>query len=63
MVTPDDAMEHMDRVVIAVTAAQRDPQRQGHHIDAALTATGDLQRALILCRLDYDHNQIRRTKA
>jgi len=62
MVTPDDAMEHMDRVVIAVTAAQRDPRRQAHHLDAALTATGDLQRALILCRLDYDH-QPRRTKA
>jgi hypothetical protein len=63
MVTPNDAMEHMDRVVSAVTAAQRDPRRQAHHLDAALAATGDLQRALILCRLDYDHNQLRRAKA
>ena len=31
------------------------PSNAPHHIDAALRATGDLQRALILCRLSYDN--------
>jgi hypothetical protein len=55
---------HM-RLDAALAAWREDPRPRHapHHIDAALTATGDLQRALILCRLNYDNRQPRRTKA
>jgi hypothetical protein len=41
----------------ALSAWRTDPKPSNapHHIDAALRATGDLQRALILCRLSYDN--------
>lgn len=44
------------RVDLALSAWRSDPKPRNapHHIEAALRATGDLQRALILCRLSYD---------
>jgi hypothetical protein len=43
--------EALTRVDNAHAAAARDPRRAYDHLNAALSATGDLQRALILEQL------------
>ena len=50
------------RVDLALSAWRTDPQPRNapHHLEAAMRATGDLQRALILCRLSYDNPQPRK---
>jgi len=44
------------RLDIALSAWRSDPEprHEPAHLDAALRATGELQRALILCRLSCD---------
>jgi hypothetical protein len=44
------------RLDIALSAWRSDPEPRNEpaHLDAALRATGELQRALILCRLSCD---------
>lgn len=43
--------EAMSRVGLAVSCAQEDKRHRREHLEAALSATGDLQRALILEQL------------
>jgi hypothetical protein len=40
--------EHSGRLDLALTLMRQDPKRASQHRQAALRATGDLQRALIL---------------
>jgi hypothetical protein len=46
-----DALVRLDR---ALTLRQQDPKREAAHLTAALTATGDLQRAMILRQLEIE---------
>lgn len=50
----DVITESSARLDIALSAWRQDPGRADHHLDAALAATGDLQRALIAERMRMD---------
>lgn len=48
------AEQALSRVDIAVACASEDHEHRREHLEAALSATGDLQRALWLERLKLD---------
>jgi len=48
------AEQALSRVDIAVACAKNDPTHRREHLEAALSATGELQRALWLERLKLD---------
>lgn len=48
------AEQALSRVGIAVACARKDRRHRREHLEAALSATGDLQRALILERIHLD---------
>ena len=55
-----DALQALSRVDLAVTCASTDCRHRRQHLDAALSATGDLQRALILEQLKLDRQPPRK---
>jgi hypothetical protein len=48
------AEQALSRVTVAVSCACEDATHRREHLEAALSATGELQRALILERLHLD---------
>lgn len=46
--------ESLSRASNAIDCAREDKRHRREHLEAALSATGDLQRALILERLNLD---------
>jgi hypothetical protein len=55
----DIAYESLTRVDVALSCARKDAKHRAEHLEAAIRATGDLQRALILEQmiLDPPHHQ------
>lgn len=49
-----DVVAALARVELDVSCAKNDPKHLREHLEAALSSTGDLQRALILERLKLD---------
>lgn len=54
------AEQALSRVDIAVACASKDAEHRREHLEAALSATGELQRALWLERLKLDHKDTNR---
>jgi len=50
----DIAYESLTRVDVALSCARKDTQHRVEHLEAAIRATGDLQRALILEQMILD---------
>lgn len=57
------ALQALTRVDVAIACASTDRRHRVEHLEAAIHATGDLQRALILERLHLDHHPTRANRA
>jgi hypothetical protein len=57
------ALQALTRVDVAISCATTDRRHRILHLEAAIHATGDLQRALILERLHLDHQPTRAHRA
>lgn len=57
----DIAYESLTRVDVALSCARKDAKHRMEHLEAAIRATGDLQRALILEQMILDPKPTTRT--